>query len=86
MLSIGDFLQADKGTVSRTVAKVSRAIASLRNRYIYMPRNETEIADIQNKFFDIAGFPRVVGAIDGTHIRILSQGKILSKNCVVLLI
>lgn len=74
LLSSADFIKCDKSTVSRIVAKVSRVLANLSAEYIYMPRNELEIAEEQNKFFDISGFPRVIGAVDGTHIRILSQG------------
>lgn len=74
LLSIGDYIQADKATVCRIVKKTTRLIASLANEYIYMPRNELEIAEAQNKFYEIAGFPRVIGAIDGTHVRIQSPG------------
>lgn len=28
----------------------------------------------QRQFFDIAGFPRVLGLVDGTHIKIQSPG------------
>lgn len=32
--------------------------------------NEAEAAEVQRQFFEVAGFPSVVGAVDGTHIRI----------------
>lgn len=62
-------------TVSRIIKKVSEAIARLRPRFIKMPEGIDEIQATQNKFFDIASFPRVLGAIDGTHIKIQSPGK-----------
>ncbi|XP_031327357.1 putative nuclease HARBI1 isoform X1 [Photinus pyralis] len=73
-VAVGDFVHADKSTVCKIVSKVSRLIASIAREFIYMPRNEVEIASAQNKFYDIAGFPRVIGAIDGCHIKIQSQG------------
>ncbi|KAK5647826.1 hypothetical protein RI129_003078 [Pyrocoelia pectoralis] len=74
LLSIADFIQADKSTISRLVTKVTHVIASLANEFIYMPRNQLEVKDCQNKFYDVCRFPRVIGAIDGTHIRIQSPG------------
>lgn len=75
LLSIGDYIQADKATICRIVNRTARLIASLANEYIHMPRNELEIAEAQNKFYEVNGFPSVIGAIDGTHIRIQSPGK-----------
>lgn len=60
-------------TASRIIKRVSEAIAGLRPRFIRMPAND-EIPRTQNNFFRVARFPRVVGAIDGTHIRIQSPG------------
>ncbi|KAJ0169579.1 hypothetical protein K1T71_014764 [Dendrolimus kikuchii] len=55
-----------KASACRIVRDVSSAIAALYNRYIYMHSN-TEI-----DFYAIARFPRVLGTLDGTHIRIQS--------------
>ncbi|XP_040072436.2 putative nuclease HARBI1 [Ixodes scapularis] len=38
--------------------------------YILWWPNEAEAAEVQQQFFEVAGFPSVVGAVDGTHIRI----------------
>jgi len=39
-----------------------------------MPETPEEIRETRQKFFDIAGFPRCIGAIDCSHIRIQSPG------------
>lgn len=61
-------------TASRIISRVSASIASLRPRYINMPEGN-ELLDVQRDFYDIARFPRVIGCIDGTHIRVQSPGK-----------
>lgn len=73
--SIADFMGMHTSTASRIISKVSGAIASLRPRYVKMPEGN-EIIDVQTDFFNIAGFPRVLGCIDGTHIRIQSPGNV----------
>lgn len=75
-ISVGDFMGFNQSTVSRIVSKVTNAIAGLRPLYISMPTNN-EILHTQEKFYRIARFPRVVGCIDGTHIKIQSPGKTL---------
>lgn len=72
-ISVGDFMGLNQSTVSRIVSKVTNAIAGLRPLYINMPTNN-EILHTQEKFYRIARFPRVVGCIDGTHIKIQSPG------------
>lgn len=73
-INVGDFMHMNQSTVSRTVKKVSEVIASLHNHYIKMPANPQEILSCQNGFYGIARFPRVIGCIDGTHIKIRSPG------------
>lgn len=45
-----------------------------------MPRDQTEIIQTILDFHTIARFPKVIGAIDGTHIRILSPGGEEAEN------
>ncbi|KAJ8912434.1 hypothetical protein NQ315_006100, partial [Exocentrus adspersus] len=73
-INIGDIMRMDQGTVSRIISKVSQSIASLRNRFIKMPSTPQEIITCQNNFYRIARFPRVIGCVDGTHIKIRSSG------------
>ncbi|VVD03123.1 unnamed protein product, partial [Leptidea sinapis] len=55
-----------KPTASRVVKKVTEAIAQLRPRIIKFP---DDLSTLQNDFYEIARFPRVIGAIDCTHTR-----------------
>lgn len=65
-------------TVSRIVKKVSYALASLSPHYIRMP-NQQEILTVQQEFYRIARFPKVIGCIDGTHIKIQSPGMLIFR-------
>lgn len=71
--SIADYAGMHISTVSRIIMRVSEAIASLYENYIKFP-NGGLIQQTQREFFDIAAFPRVIGAIDCTHVRIQSPG------------
>lgn len=70
---IGDHINIHKSTVSRIVRRVIKCIASLKPRYIKMPDNDT-LTSTKQRFFAIRGLPRVLGAIDCTHIKIQSPG------------
>ncbi|XP_024875235.1 putative nuclease HARBI1, partial [Temnothorax curvispinosus] len=70
LISAGDFSGVSKTSAHRVVHRVTNAIARLRPRFIKFPTFADEIKTEQIKFFDIARFPRVVGCIDCTHIKI----------------
>lgn len=69
---LADFSGMDTSTVSRIIVRVSTAIAGLSRQYIKMP--EDLLAE-HMKFHQIARFPRIIGLIDGTHVKISSPGK-----------
>lgn len=71
---VGDFCGVDKSSASRIVNKVTRAIASLKANFITMPRDEEDINNVRQGFYNIAKFPRCIGALDCTHIKIQSPG------------
>lgn len=71
---IGDLGGIDKSTASRCIYKIITAIARLRPRYIELPIDEEEINEARQGFYDICRFPRCIGAIDCTHVRIKSPG------------
>lgn len=39
-----------------------------------MPTTEREISKLQRSFYQIARFPRAIGAIDCTHVKIQNPG------------
>ncbi|CAG2243342.1 HARBI1 [Mytilus edulis] len=56
-----------KGTVSRIVSDVLTSLCNKRNQFIKWPRN---VEETRGDFYRLSGFPNVLGAIDGTHVRI----------------
>lgn len=56
------------------------ALARLRSRFIKIPCNPNEMSDLQNRFYLKAKFPRCIGAIDCTHIKISSPGGDNAEN------
>jgi len=80
LITSGDFLGVSKTTASLIVRDVSIVIAKLRPRFIKMPTTEREISKLQRSFYQIARFPRTIGAIDCTHVKIQNPGT-LYINC-----
>lgn len=70
----GDFGGIHKSTAGKIIKRVTRAIANLYNNYIYMPQNTDDLTQTKVDFYNVARFTRVIGAVDGTHIRVLSPG------------
>lgn len=68
-------------TVSRILKRVTNAIARLRPRFIRMPEQH-EAVHIPNMFYRIARFPKLIGCVDGTHIKIQSPGRYIIYNVV----
>lgn len=64
LITSGDFLGVSKTTSSLIVRDVSVALVRLLPRFIKMPHTELEISTLQNRFYDIAKFSRVIGAIN----------------------
>lgn len=73
-LSVADFSGVSVSTANRIIRRVSEAIAGLRNEYIKFPNKEEDLVQTQREFYNIAAFPRCIGAIDCTHIKICSPG------------
>lgn len=49
--------------------RVIKALADLSPAFITWP-NDRKAIEISDGFYAITGFPKVIGAIDGTHINI----------------
>ena len=73
-LSAADFCGFSVSTANRIIHKVTSAIARLRPLYVKFPATEDEITQTQREFYKTAAFPRTIGAIDCTHIKICSPG------------
>lgn len=68
-VTIGDCHDVSQTTVSHCLKTIARAIASRSQHYLLPPAGNDLRQTIQ-QFYDIAGMPGVVGAIDCTHIAI----------------
>ncbi|KAL3881754.1 hypothetical protein ACJMK2_028149 [Sinanodonta woodiana] len=68
---IGESLGVSVATVSRCVFEVARALVRQAKKFIQFPREEST-SSVKQGFYRISGkgFPNVIGAIDGTLIRI----------------
>ncbi|XP_059219979.1 uncharacterized protein LOC106094268 [Stomoxys calcitrans] len=66
----GDLHGLAQPTVSRICNRVARALARHGMEYINMPTSLEEQAVIMRDFKAIRNFPGVIGAIDGTHVKI----------------
>ena len=71
---VGDLAGVSQSTVSRIIQRVSLLIASLIQQYIRFPTTLAERATTISHFHAIANFPKVLGAIDCTHVAIQSPG------------
>ncbi|XP_056435275.1 putative nuclease HARBI1 [Gadus chalcogrammus] len=65
--TVGDTLGLSKASVSRVVHRVS---STLSDKLPKFPTQPAELNSIKRGFFNVARFPNVIGAIDGTHVRI----------------
>lgn len=68
--TIGDSLGLSSHAVGKIIYTVSHAIAKLKPEFIQLDRQAPDFAEISRKFYSIAGFPGIIGAIDCTHIEI----------------
>lgn len=67
--SICDRFNVGRATALRAVRRVTRALFKVAHQFISWPSNE-QAQTIMHKFEENSRFPNVIGAIDGTHIRI----------------
>jgi hypothetical protein len=71
---IGDCMHIHKSNICRVIRRVTCQIAQLFRHHIKMPCNNQELMAIKQGFFNIAGFPRIIGALDCPHVNIQSPG------------
>lgn len=73
-LAIADFAGVSISSVCRILRRVSEAIGRMAPQFIRMPANDFELLEAAKAFYNMVKFPRVIGAIDCTHVRIQSPG------------
>ena len=66
----GDLHGVSQSSVSRCVTGVGKALSRRASQYITFPTNEASQRRVKSEFFDVAGFPNVLGCVDGTQIAI----------------
>ena len=64
-----------RSSVSNITRDVTHCLNSVSIQYVKMPTDQVELNTNMQGFHNIADFPNVVGAIDGTHIRIKSPSE-----------
>lgn len=79
-ISIADFAGVSIASICNVLPKVTRAIARLRPRFIQMPKTVPEMMAPSEDFYKFARFPRTIGAIDCTHVKIQSPGGENAEN------
>ncbi|MGH0167605.1 UNVERIFIED_CONTAM: hypothetical protein FKN15_053095 [Acipenser sinensis] len=67
---VGDFTGIHKSSASRIVHRVSQSLKRKLNHFITFSTDPSKLRKLKGRFYEIAGFPNVVGAVDGTHIKI----------------
>ncbi len=59
-----------QSSFSSVLSKVLNAVSC---RYIQFPRTQDTLNDTKNCFSVVAGFPKIIGAIDCTHEQLVPQ-------------
>lgn len=67
---VGDSVGVHKSTVCRAVRAVAVSLCRHINTFVRFPSLPVQQNTTRQNFFHIAGFPDVLGCVDGTHIRI----------------
>lgn len=61
-----------QSSASRAIDDVTNSLVAIAPKTIAFPRDQRSLTAVKQEFQKLAGFPNVVGAIDGTHIAIRS--------------
>lgn len=68
--STADVFNISPISAFRYISKISYALPKLYSKYIRFPKTEQDMIKVEAGFFRVSKFPRVIGVIDGTHIRV----------------
>ena len=70
-----DVHRLSRSSESNITRDVTNCLNRVSNQYIKIPTDQVELNTTMQVFHNIADFPNVVGAIDGTYIRIKSPSE-----------
>ncbi len=68
-LDVADTFRISQPTVSRIVTAFVTSMNRHLGRFVQFPVLPAAVQQCQHGFYDLAGFPRVVSCVDGTHIQ-----------------
>ncbi|XP_054155252.1 putative nuclease HARBI1 [Oppia nitens] len=78
----GDSVGMSNAALSETVHTVAAGLSRRAGNFIKFPQTPAEIGKTKNGFMAIGRFPNMLGAIDCTHIEILSPAKEIEASYV----
>ena len=67
-----NFINVSQPTVSQVFSDFTDNMVRMAPNFIYMPSNSNKILRTKKEFYKVAGFPGVIGCIDGSHIVIIA--------------
>lgn len=73
-INVGDMTSVSRQSANVIIPRVSRALASLRRDVIKMPTTNEELEYNAYRMYLFAKFPKCIGSIDCTHVKIQSPG------------
>lgn len=79
--AVGDFGGVSQSSVSRILHRVAESLAAHTQDYIKMPETDEERLNACQAFYMLKRFPRTIGAIDCTHVKIQSPGGNDAETC-----
>lgn len=74
-IAVADFAGVSKTSAAVIATLVTKALAAQRSHYVKFPSTRDDIKHGKRLFYEKAKFPNVIGAIDCTHVKILSTGR-----------
>ncbi|XP_061177041.1 putative nuclease HARBI1 [Saccostrea echinata] len=73
-ITLGDTLSVSKSTAGRAVRRVTDLLCTQVRQFVRLPDRNESIC-IKSAFHKIAGFPSIVGCVDGTMIKIIAPAE-----------
>ena len=67
-----DFIDVAQPTASQVLSEFVENMVKIAPSFIYIPSNSMDIRRAKREFYNVAGFPGVIGCVDGSHIPIIA--------------